>query len=168
MATEKEFDLALAAELERNPAFLSWFLSHTKFATSGASFHSCRANHPWGTHPFRCTDAVGAESLHLRQSETDVLLLLKESNGRIVALHIENKVGLGKFTKDQPEMYAQRAAHWIGDQRYGGYEDFDIVLAAPQAFVLRYAAQAEIFPVFVSHESIGQHIPLFGEHAGAG
>jgi hypothetical protein len=167
MASEKELDLALASELEHNPAFLSWFLSHTKFAGSEVSFHACRANHPWGTHPFRHTDGSGAESVQSRQSETDVLLLLKEQNGRIVAVHIENKVGAGKFTNNQPEMYAQRAAHWVGNPRYGGYEEFDIVLVAPQEFVSRNSEQAAIFPVFVSHESIGQHIPLFAEHAGA-
>ena len=167
MATEKELDLALASELEQNPAFLAWFLSHTRFANSRAHFYSCRANHPWGTHPFRHVDSSGTESVETRQSETDVLLLLKESTGRIVAVHIENKVGAGKFTADQPEMYAQRAAHWVRNERYGGYEEFDIVLVAPEEFVSRNAEQAAIFPVVISHESIGQHIPLFAQHAGA-
>lgn len=82
-----------------------------------------------------------------------------------MAVHIENKIGVGKFTRDQPEMYAQRAAHWVSNARYGAYEGFDIVLVAPEEFVCRNMTQAAIFPVFVSHESIGRHIPLFAAHA---
>ncbi|MDO9458591.1 MAG: hypothetical protein Q7N95_00510 [Alphaproteobacteria bacterium] len=166
MATEKDLDLALAAELEKSPEFLSWFVSHTKFAGSGVTFHSCRANHPWGTHPFRYTDETGTEAVVPRQSETDVLLLLKDKNGRIVGVHVENKVGAGKFTHDQVEMYPQRAAHWVGNERYGCYEDFDIVLIAPEMFRERNTRQAAQFPAFISHELIGQHIPLFATSAG--
>jgi len=53
------------------------------------------------------------------------------------------------------------------DQRHGAYEDFDIVLAAPKAFLLSYAVQAKILPMLAYHESIRQHISLFAEHAAA-
>lgn len=168
MATEKELDLALAAELETNPAFLSWLVSQTKFSGSGATFTSCRANHPWGTHPFRSIDpATGKSITTKRQSETDVLLVLTARDGRLLGLHIENKIGAGKFTDLQPEMYAQRAAHWLGNSRYGGYTDFETVLLAPEEFQRRNASQAALFDCFISHESVSQHIPLFRQASGA-
>jgi hypothetical protein len=168
MATEKELDLALAAELEFNSAFLQWFVTQTKFADCGAVFRSCRANHPWGSHPFPSTDAAtGERASTLRQSETDVLLIVSDRNGQLLGLHIENKVGAGKFTELQPEMYAHRAAHWIGNPRYGGYADYETVLLAPEVFQRRNKAQAALFGCFVSYEEVGQFIPLFRHASGA-
>ena len=162
MATEKELDLALAAELESNPEFLVWLIEQTKFAGCGPTFQSCRANHPWGTHPFPVTDFESGE-IHMtkRQSETDVLLLIEDREGRLLGVHIENKVSAGKFTDSQPEMYAHRAAHWIGNPKYGGYSDFDTVLLAPEAFRLRNASHVGIFGCFVSHEMVGERISAF-------
>jgi hypothetical protein len=54
-----------------------------------------------------------------RESETDVLLLVRDKNDVLAGVHIENKIGAGKFTKLQPEMYPHRAAHWVGDLRHG-------------------------------------------------
>ena len=168
MPTEKELDRALAAELESSPAFLGWFVSQTKFAGCGAVFRSCRANHPWGTHPFPITDPTSGESFTAkRQSETDVLLIVAHRDGQLLALHIENKVGAGKFTDLQPEMYAHRAAHWVGNPRYGNYADFETVLLAPEAFQRRNAAQAAHFGCFISHETVGHYIPLFRHVSGA-
>ena len=167
MATEKELDRALAEELETNPAFLSWFMSHTTFSGSGAVFHSCRSDHPWGTHPFQQADGQGQNVVTQRQSETDILLNIRDRNGRILGVHIENKVGAGKFTNFQAEMYPQRAAHWVGNERYGAYEHFDTVLVAPEAFRQRNAEQAALFGAFISHEAVARHISLFAEPAGA-
>ena len=168
MATEKELDRALAAALESNHALLDWLVSQTKFSGCGAVFHSCRADHPWGTHPFPSIDPATGESITAkRQSETDVLLVVSDRDGQLLGLHIENKVGAGKFTDLQPEMYAHRAAHWIGNARYGGYADFETVLLAPEAFQQRNAAQAEHFGCFISHEAVGHYIPLFRHASGA-
>jgi hypothetical protein len=168
MATEKELDRTLAFELETNPKFLDWFVSHTKFSDCGATFHSCRADHPWGTHPFPYVDRGPGESITTkRQSETDVLLVVADKSGRLLGVHIENKVGAGKFTDLQPEMYAHRAAYWIGNPRYGGYTDFETVLLAPEAFRQRNTGQASLFGCFISHEAVGQHIPLFRQASGA-
>lgn len=169
MASEKELDRALAAELESNPAFLDWLVSQTKFSGCGAVLHSCRSDHPWGTHPFPTTDPTTGESITTkRQSETDVLLVVSDWDGQLLGLHIENKMGAGKFTDLQSEMYAHRAAHWIGNPHYGGYADFDTVLLAPEAFRQRNTAQAAHFGCFISHEAVGQYIPLFRHAAGAG
>ena len=168
MTTEKELDHALAVELETNPKFMEWFISHTKFSGCGATFHSCRTNHPWGTHPFPSVDPVTGESITTkRQSETDVLVVVSDRSGQLLGIHIENKVGAGKFTDIQPEMYAHRAAHWIGNPRYGGYTDFETVLLAPELFRQRNAAQATLFGCFISHEAVGQHIPLFRQASDA-
>lgn len=162
MTTEKELDRALAQELECNPGFLEWLISQTKFADCGARFVSCRANHPWGSHPFPGVDPdTGENTTTKRQSETDVLLVVSDRDGRLIGLHIENKIGMGRFTDLQPEMYAHRAAHWLGNPRYGAYVDFDTILLAPEAFRQRNALQAGVFGCFISHESVGQHIPLF-------
>jgi hypothetical protein len=167
MATEKELDRALAAELESNPAFFDWFVSQTKFSTSSAVFHSCRTDHPWGTHPFPSTDPNTGETITVkRQSETDVLLIVSDRDGHRLGLHIENKIGSGKFTDLQPEMYAHRAAHWIGKPRYGSYTDFETVLLAPEAFLQRNITQAAHFGCFVSHEAMGHYIPLFWRASG--
>lgn len=160
--TEKELDLVLASELENNAAFLEWFISHTKFFDRGARYSNCRTNHPWGTHPFPITDPVtGATETTMRQSETDVLLVLSTQDGRLLGVHIENKIGVGKFTARQPEMYPHRAAHWLGNAKYGNYSEFDTVLLAPRAFRERNESQAGNFGCFIAHEDVAQFIPMF-------
>jgi hypothetical protein len=64
-------------------------------------------------------------------------------------------------------MYAHRAAYWIGNPRYGGYADFETILLAPEAFRQRNASQASLFGCFISHEAVGQHIPLFRQASDA-
>ena len=168
MATEKELDLALKAALESDQTFLEWFISQTKFSGCGAKLVSCRADSPWGSHPFQSTDpATGESTITTRQSETDVLLVVANREGELLGIHIENKVGAGKFTNLQPEMYAQRAAHWLEKPHYGGYVDFETVLVAPDAFRQRNAVQAEHFGCFISHEAVGHHISLFRQDTGA-
>lgn len=162
-STEKELDKALAEALERNHGLVSWIVSKTKFADRNVEFHSCRSDYIWGVHPFVSRNAqTGLEEKTFRESETDVLLLLKD-NEDVVALHIENKLGSGAFTKLQPEMYPQRAEHWKNDARRGGYVDFDTVLLAPLAFKERNAEQATLFGCFISHEEISAFIPVFGQ-----
>lgn len=161
--SEKELDEALAAALENQPAFLSWVLGQTKFAGRGLVFHSCRFNHPWGVHPFTYPDSeTGQIEQTRRESETDVLLLVKDEQNRIFAVHFENKLGSGAFTKLQPEMYAQRAAHWVKNPKYGSYEDFDTVLVAPLEFEARNREQAAAFGRFISHEAVAAFVPAFG------
>ncbi len=162
--SEKELDRALATALERKPALVSWVLARTKFTGRNLVFHSCRCNHPWGAHPFTYPNReTGQNEETKRQSETDVLLLLKDEQDRIFGVHFENKLGSGAFTKLQPEMYQQRAAHWVGNPKYGNYADFDTVLLAPLAFEARNREQAAAFGRFISHEEIAQFVPEFGD-----
>ncbi len=162
--SEKDLDQALAAALESNPILVAWVLAQTKFAGNNLAFHSCRSNHPWGAHPFTSINLEsGNREETRRQSETDVLLLLSDEHGHIFGIHIENKLGSGAFTKLQPEMYPQRAAHWIDNPKYGNYTDFDTILLAPHSFQLRNREQADLFGCFVSHEEIAQFVPEFGD-----
>jgi hypothetical protein len=160
--TEKELDLALAEKLENSAEFLQWFLSHTKFAQRNATFDSCRTDNPWGSHPFPSTDPItGAVLQGKRQSETDLLLILRAQDGEILGMHIENKMGSGKFTSDQPQMYWHRAHHWIGNPHYGAYTDFDTSLVAPKAFLELHEEQTAHFGCFLSHEELAFRVPAF-------
>jgi hypothetical protein len=82
-------------------------------------------------------------------------------DGEILAVHIENKRGSGKFTRDQPQMYWHRAHHWVGNPHYGAYADFDTALIAPKAFLERHPEQRRHFGCFLSHEDAAFHIPAF-------
>ena len=161
--SEKDLDLALCKGLMESRSFLQWFLSHTKFADRGPSLISCRADSPWGSHPFPTMNAeTGATSLQNRQSETDVLLVLRAKDGATLGVHVENKIGTGSFTADQPEMYWHRANHWLNNPHYGNYSEFDTVLVAPAAFLATHPEQAACFGCRVSHEELARYIPLFG------
>jgi hypothetical protein len=160
--SEKELDLAIAAKLENDPAFLQYLLERTSFRDRGAVFRSCRSNHPWGSHPYPQKDTAGVEAIVNRQSETDVLLTVTAQDGEVLGVHIENKIGPGRFTADQPEMYEHRAKHWVGNPRYGAYTDFDTVLIAPAAFIERNAAQSAPFGARFTHEEIAVFVPEFG------
>jgi hypothetical protein len=163
--SEKALDRALYKALEARGHFLRWFLARTKFKGRSAILVDCRCDHPWGKHPyFKIDPTTGARVETKRESETDILLTLQAQDGEILGVHIENKLGAGKFTSDQPEMYAHRAKHWIGNPRYGGYTDFDTVLVAPLVFIERNKNQLKHFGRFLSHEDIAAHIPEFAVH----
>jgi hypothetical protein len=164
MPSEKDLDIALSNELQANPEFLAWFIGHTKFASRDAVFHGCRHDNPWGSHPFPFVDPVtGKVTTSTRQSETDVLLIARDKNDTLLGVHIENKLGSGKFTDLQPEMYPHRAAYWLGNPRYGGYTEFDTVLVAPEAFRQRNTSQVLLFGCFVSYESVATFVPMFAQ-----
>jgi hypothetical protein len=160
--SEKYLDLALAAKLEDDPAFLQYLLARTSFRDRGAEFRSCRSNHPWGAHPYPQTDSAGTETIVTRQSETDVLLTVTAKDGEVLGVHIENKIGQGRFTANQADMYKYRADHWVGNPKYGAYTAFDTILIAPAAFVERNAKQAAPFGARFTHEEIADFIPEFG------
>jgi hypothetical protein len=163
VATEKGLDNALATALGRDVLFLNWLVERTKFRGREIALLSCRSNHPWGSHPFPSIDPqTNQVTTSKRQSETDVLLLICDKSGSRLGIHIENKLGTGKFTNMQAEMYRHRAAHWIGNPKYGAYSEFDTVLLAPRAFAERHPSQAALFGAFISHEELVQFVPEFG------
>jgi hypothetical protein len=105
----------LDQELEKafrdNADFRNWFLSRTRFAGRATSYVPSRSDHPWGKFPIELPNPeTGVSEIVNKEGETDVLVVL-ESNEKVrIALHIENKLGSGRFTKFQSELYQARAA----------------------------------------------------------
>ena len=111
MPSEKELDRALALELETNSEFLSWLISHTKFAGEDVKFHSCRADHPWGSHPFTSSDLAADETTTVtRQSETDVLLVISDENGRKLGI---GEKGSGSFLWENGVRFIPLSGHLV-------------------------------------------------------
>ncbi len=160
--SEKELDRVLDKGFREDGDFLRLILTGTKFAEREAVYIWSRCDHPWGTIDFKSTDATtGEATTERKQGETDIVVVLKASNGEHLALHVENKIGSGKFTHNQPQMYAQRAAQWKGRPEYKNYTDFITVLIAPEIFRARYPEQAAMFDKYVSHESLAARLPEF-------
>ena len=159
---EKMLDKAIEQAFLNNPDFTRWFLSKTKFSKEVAAHCWCRSNNPWGrTELSIINPETGLMEKIVREGETDVLVVFETDAKRRFALHIENKLASGKFTRFQPELYAARAASWVGNEKYGNYEDFETVLIAPIAFYERCGKEAKKFDRYVSHEDISAHIPTF-------
>ena len=107
-------------------------------------------------------NAVSGEiEMLAKQCETDVLAVYQTTDGRRLALHIENKLAGGSFTPHQPELYKERLQQWKNRPKLGQYSDATSVLVAPQEFFHRFRAQAEIFEAYVSHEEIAALLPAF-------
>jgi len=150
--TEKDLDKAIEAKFRKSGEFVTWFLSRTKFANRAANLVHLRSNHPWYQ-----SETTGV------QSETDILVVFEDAGGsNRFAIHIENKLSSGSFTENQPDLYRERAAEWVGREKYGNYDDFEVVLIAPRAFYERNGDQCRIFDRYVAHEDIAEFIPEFG------
>jgi len=162
MATEKQLDRKLDAELRTNERFRHWFISKSKFKGASPQYVWSRADNPWCRVELPFPDPVTGEPL-VRDGETDVLFVFTfpTEHNRRLALHIENKLASGKFTKYQPEAYSERAKHWLHNPNYGNYDDWDTVLLAPTSFYTRCKVEAEKFGCFVSHEDVAEFVPLF-------
>lgn len=160
---EKQLDALLEQSFLSDAAFTQWFLGRTKFSGYAEKPVFSRSNHPWGRIVYTaiCPD-TGTSTTSIKESETDVLVVFEAPDNKIFALHIENKMGPGKFTPLQPELYPQRAAQWANKSKYGNYTDFETVLVAPLHFFQRNESGARLFDRFISHEDIGDFIPAFG------
>jgi hypothetical protein len=162
-ATEKQLDAALEQAFLGNAVFTQWFLGQTKFSGYAKKPFFSRSDHPWGRVVYTATNPhTGISETSIKESETDVLVVFRAPDGKVFALHIENKTGAGKFTPLQPELYALRAEQWAKNPKYGYYTDFETVLVAPHAFFQRNEAAARSFDRFISHEDIAAFIPAFG------
>ena len=100
--------------------------------------------------------AVGAEC------ETDILAVYETSDGRRLALHIENKLASVSFTRNQPELYQARKEQWKLRPKLGNYTHAACVLLAPALFFERNRERAALFDAYISHEEIAAHVPEFG------
>lgn len=161
---EKTLDTAFENGLRNSPEFVKWLLSHTKFCGSHARYDWSRSDHPWGRVLLRVENPMtGITESVTRESETDILVVFEEMDtAKRFALHVENKMAGGSFTKYQPESYRVRAEKWLDDSKYGSYSDFETMLIAPTSFTARFPSACRIFDRFVSHEDIGRFIPEFG------
>jgi hypothetical protein len=160
---EKVIDQALEELFKTSPDFVAWFLARTKINVVDARYRWSRSNHPWGKAPMIVHDLQsGLRKTVIREGETDILVLLECANGLRFALHIENKI-TSPFTTLQPEMYAARAAHWIGSKKHGNYTKFKTILIAPQSFYAASEQDAQKFDAFVSYEDLALHIPIVRE-----
>ena len=164
MSTEKALDRALEKALRCDEGFLKWFVSKTKFRGDGPRWLWSRSDNPWCTVKLLLPDLqTGEHEMVARQGETDVLLVFVFQNEpeRRLALHIENKLASGRFTRFQPEVYRARAEKWVRNPRYGNYEDWDTVLLAPLLFHRQHAEIAQRFGTFIAHEDVAHYLPSF-------
>jgi hypothetical protein len=161
---EEDLDRALAAALREDPLFARWFLDQTPFAGLDARCVEVRADNPWSRVKLNVTGGADGSLLDLvRDAETDVLAVYVTSDERRIALHIENKLAHGSFTAYQPESYRARLAQWQGRLKLGMYVDARSVLIAPRAFYAVNRAGANQFDAYVPHETLAEHVPLFGK-----
>lgn len=167
--TEAELDTALADALAEGGEFSVWFFGRTRFGAESAECVFCRSDNPWSSVRFELPNSVSGELEALsKECETDVLAVYQTTDGRRLALHIENKLAGGSFTPHQPELYRERLQQWKNRPKLGLYSDATSVLVAPQEFFRRNRAQAETFESYVSHEEIAFRLPIFGPTPDAG
>lgn len=159
--SENDLDQALEAGFINNVGFADWFLAKSKFSQLGAKYKWSRSDSPWGRFDFKLIDPDSGERLtEPRDSETDVLVIF-ESDELTFALHIENKLRDGHFTKFQVESYPLRAREWLNTEKFGNYTDFQTVLVAPIEFYGKNYQQAKGFDFFVSYEEISFFLEAF-------
>jgi hypothetical protein len=158
--TEKLLDKQIEAALKHSPEFLNWFISRTKFSSRSLNYRDSRSDHPWSVVSLTIPDPETGENRQItRGSETDILVILEDSEKHTIALHIENKLRGGKFTSLQPELYRARAQQWMHNPKYHAYEDYAIVLVAPQVFFDRNKNECDKFDHFISHEDGAAQMP---------
>ncbi len=161
-ASEKDLDRELEKALASSSEFADWFLARTSFAGKRGTRVWSRSDNPWGRIPVQISDPVTRTiKTTLKESETDILVVYELDNGSRVGLHIENKVGLGKFRPHQADLYAQRARAWARIEKFGNYTDWGTVLVAPEGFRAKFTEESLKFDAFISHEEIAQFVPLF-------
>jgi hypothetical protein len=168
MTTEKNLDKALEAALTEDGDFRLLFLSKLRRVNGHTKLVCSRSNHPWGkVRLILANPQTGALEATDREGETGVLVVFENPTGHRLGVHVENKLKSGKFTSIQPELYAARAEHWVGNANYGAYHSWETVLLAPNAFAERNSVEAKKFTSFLSHEEVGQHVPAFARAADA-
>ncbi|WP_298957795.1 hypothetical protein [uncultured Methylobacterium sp.] len=159
---ESELDQAFAEALGESPAFQAWMLSGGRFSRHAATARllhheqasSRKAKH-WWKH-WWCTLPDGS------QSETDIFLVFESQNEGRFSLHIENKMQKGILTLSQSIKYRQRAAFKANDSRWLGYNDFEVILIAPNDFLQMHKECLCQFDRGISYEEISAFVPLFG------
>lgn len=160
----REDDLcrAFAEALKEQPEFASWVLARTKFATHASNARllhkeqmSIRPRKHWWRHWWCHVPELA------KDRETDIFTVFELPGGARIALHIENKRDVSRFTDGQAQAYAPRARHMLGKADYLNYGDFETMLIAAVAFRNRFPSDCSLFDVFISYEEIAGFVPLF-------
>ena len=160
MLSEKEIDPLIERAFNESPDFVTWFLSKTSYKNVNAKCVWSRSDHPWGKIAFEYEDPkTGGISEIVRDSETDVLVVLESEQGKRFAFHIENKLADGSFTLYQPEMYKPRARAWLKSSKHGLYTEFETVLFSPIAFYKKNMEAARKFDRYITYEEASIFIP---------
>jgi hypothetical protein len=103
-----------------------------------------RDGHPWG--------APQGEQSKFRK--TDILIIASDvDSGERLGIHVENKRSRGAFTDGRQEDYPLRAAAWAGIEKWGNYQLWHTVLAAPRAFLDLHLEQDACFDSMITHGS---------------
>jgi hypothetical protein len=166
-AKEKPFSEPFADQLANDPAFLRWILGKTKFSDlDGAHVlademkkkRSKAATTWWASHYSESCRCFGCEG-----SETDILAMVADSNGRIVALHVEVKQPSDRFNLDrrQAERYPVRAACWVSSAPPNvlAHDDACTILLCSSDRLSGMAAEAAQFDAVVTFEEIARDFP---------
>ncbi len=140
---EDDYCRAFADALIGDEPFRHWVITQTKFyerrrSTLLFNEQAARPAKDWWRHWWvKLPDGS--------QSETDIFLVFcDQADGTRFALHVECKLGGGKFTPNQAAQYAARGA-FMKQNRWVPYNDFDTVLLPPKDFIERFAQDAEAF-----------------------
>jgi hypothetical protein len=164
---EKAFSEPFADQLAKDPEFLRWVLDKTKFrelngphvlADEMKDRRSKAASTWWASHYTETCRCFGCEG-----SETDVLAIVADSNGRTVALHVEVKQPSDSFNLDrrQAERYPVRAACWVSKSppKVLPHDDACTILLCSSDKLSDFAAEAAHFDTVVTFEEIARDFP---------
>lgn len=133
---ERDIDLLLAEEFATSPAFANWFSAHTKFSSIDVVFSDVYVSK---------SDNTG---------ESDLVVVFEEARGnQRVALLIEDKIDAPL----QPEQLKRYRLRGQAEVSRGDYNDFEIILCAPEAYRHAHPELVEFKP-FVSYEAISEFL----------
>ena len=163
---EKSIDAALENAFIQNREFQHLFLTLIDVNPDEYEYHWSRSDNPWSRIEAVVIDEETGEPEKItRDSETDVIVILQHRHSdKRLAIHIENKLANGHFTKYQPQLYPIRAESWKNTDKFQNYSDFVTVLVAPDAFYHKYSVQAKPFDHYVSYESLKDYLPEVQVH----
>jgi hypothetical protein len=161
---EDQLCAIFADHIRLNSQFRGWVLSQTKFhhlALEAILLSDEQAKRPakaWWRHWWTTVKENN------RQSETDIFLVFEHASCRF-ALHIENKF-TAPISENQAADYRIRAEQ-MKLNKWVPYVDFETMIIAPKAYLLKNVEQCKKFDRSLSYEEIGEHVEIFANILGA-
>ena len=117
---ERDIDMWLSEELRVNSEFSRWFCQEANLPSDDIEQPAIRTR----------VSVMG------ENGETDVEALFRKKSGRIVALLVENKIE-HSLSADQLARYYDRGHYGV---RYGHWDEFCVVVFAPQSKLEKYSS----------------------------